>query len=552
MSGTPDDQTPAMTPADPCADRAAAADSCIPAYQGDHPIDRVLQPILWRNAIKTVEADTGEICRRLYADLLGRYPSASEIASSCANKTIDQIARDFQARDEYLLASERHWRDRLDTSDVVVDWRYLKDLYHNVDELHRGRMKYGDFAITTLVHPGFVMMEFEPERIATRVFRSFLGREPTKAEAADLGALYRPWIPAQEADPSFSYIMTIRAYLLPYLCNAIAPCTSSLFGGMKLIIPHAGLSQIRYENLDAAQVDALKDVGRLIARQPFFWEAAADEILNRLLGWSDGGRFPREPGVLIPEVRQVLASYLETTGDYPGAERLVLTSLLYRQSSHVEPDGLGDDPSAPEAPVFASGPVKPASAEVWLDSLAPLTWINIGTCDPRYPDFFAYFLMYQAQMEGQITLQQLADDMRRLHTMQDSRIYFGPNQGQLPIDEPSTTYTYVARLIGGCPGFQAPRQEASGLVFGFSQETLAEYACATGVAQNVEPPSGERSLQSVLAHQMRTVFGREPRVDELRAFIEGFNRCTGDDCTRAGQTRSICTALLGSAEMLFY
>jgi hypothetical protein len=357
---------PSPTPSqiDPCADPANTDDRCVPPYSGDQPIDRVLHPYLWKAHITPVDAGTSEICRRLYADLAGRFPSTSETQATCANKTIDQIARALQATDAYIVLSERHWRDRLDTNDIIVDWRYLKSLYEKVDALHQGTLKYGDFAEAALVHPGFVMMEFEGPKIAQRVFRSFLGREATTSEADDLGALYRPWVPIEEPDPDFNYLMTARAYLLPYLCNSIAPCRASLFGGLDLNIPDSGTGEIRWEDLDAIQLDALKDVSRLIVRQPYFWEAAADEILDRLLAWNDGGRFPRRPGVLLPEVREVLANYLRETGDYPGAERLVLTSLLYRQTARVASDGLGDDPNAPVPPVWASGPVKPALAAI--------------------------------------------------------------------------------------------------------------------------------------------------------------------------------------------
>src|SRR5215813_2478823 len=66
--------TPMMA-ADPCADPSNTSDACVPPYQGDHPIDRVLHPILWKQHITPVEAAPAELCRRLFADLLGRVPS---------------------------------------------------------------------------------------------------------------------------------------------------------------------------------------------------------------------------------------------------------------------------------------------------------------------------------------------------------------------------------------------------------------------------------------------------------------------------------------------
>jgi hypothetical protein len=194
---------------DPCDDPAAAAtEACRPPiapYQGQHPIDRVLHPLYAKEGVTFTEASSAELCRRLSGDLLGRLPSKEEIRRDCEGKTVAQIALDFQARDEYLLVSARHWRDRFDTDDIVVDWRYLKELYQLVDELHRGRLQYGDFAIRALGHPGLVMTEFVPDDMARRGFRAFLGREASDAEAADLAGLYRLWVPAQVPDPDFPY-----------------------------------------------------------------------------------------------------------------------------------------------------------------------------------------------------------------------------------------------------------------------------------------------------------------------------------------------------------
>jgi hypothetical protein len=160
--------------------------------------------------------------------------------------------------------------------------------------------------------------------------------------------------------------------------------------------------------------------------------------------------------------------------------------------------------------------------------------------------------MYQAQMDKTITTAQLGRDMRTLYMMQGSRVRFGPGQSGLGIDEPSFSYQYTARLIGGCPGFQSPRQDASGLVFGYSQETIAEYACAPGAAINLLPQGNDYSVESLLTHQMNVIFGRDPTPDEIAVFSNASMQCTQDTCNAGEIARSICTGLLGSAEMLFY
>src|SRR5262245_56193755 len=83
-----------------------------PEYDGDHPIDEVLHPRFVAEKIDPQEAPRAEICRRMFADLIGRFPTKDEIASDCEGRSIEAIAEDLQSRPEYLLVSERHWRDR--------------------------------------------------------------------------------------------------------------------------------------------------------------------------------------------------------------------------------------------------------------------------------------------------------------------------------------------------------------------------------------------------------------------------------------------------------
>jgi hypothetical protein len=273
-------------------------------------------------------------------------------------------------------------------------------------------------------------------------------------------------------------------------------------------------------------------------------------MLNRFLGWSDGGRTPREPGIVLPELRPALAEYLRDTGNYPGAETWLLTSRLYLQSTTVEPDGFGDDPDAPQRPIFAYGPVKPARAEAWLDSLAPLTFIDIGTCDPRYPDYYPYLLLYDAYDQGLITsLEELERNFILLQAMQENRSLLYP--GQYGILEPNYYYVYYARQLGGCPGFGSPRGDPAGLAYGFQQETFAELACL--YANNALPPDPDARFDDVLAHQMNLLYGRGPSTQEISIFNAGIAGCEGEEeCTATGYASSVCTALAGSSEMLFY
>ncbi len=516
---------------------------------GSNPIDVVMEKKFADEGIVPQEASREELCHRLSADLLGHYLAADEAAAVCGGSASEIVSR-MQARPEYLRVSERVWRDRMDTSDINVDWRYLKDLYAEVDRLHQGKSSYKDFAIVVMSHPGFIESAVQPEDKVKIVYKAFLGRSPTATEAADLSALYRPWIPAAVPDPDFPYVYSVIVKILPALCDPLTTCTTTALGGGQLDLSGFADPQyqgIPYEDLTEAQLSAIREPGRVFTAQSFFWEAGADEILNRYLGWSDGGRFPREPGIVLPEVREALAQYLEKSNSYRDAERVVLSSWLYRQSAVVEDDGLGDDPTAPVPKVYAHGPVKPADAEVWLDSTAALT-LPLGACDARYSDGFSYFLILQAIQNGMVSNAQGYTDIRTLYDLRED---------QMPWDEtqklPDFTYTSVARILGGCPGFQSQRQPAAGLSYAFTQEAIAELICTPGTAQHLAPPGvASPTLDQVLTHQMRITFGRDPLDSEKAAFATAKNGCSGADCTGAGLQNAVCVGLLGSAEMVFY
>jgi len=519
-----------------------------PPFMGTNVIDAATHAVFFHAEHTPTEAPMRELCRRLHADLVGRYPTKAQVARDCDGKTVEEIVDALRADSRYLVLSHRHWRDRLDTDDAASDWRYLRDLYAKIDRLHRGQLRYEELVVEVLAHPAFTMTEAQPADRVRAAFRAFLGREATDAEAADLASLYRPWIPTQEMDPDFTYTYRNRSYVYPVLCQPLLHCKATMLGGGTLDLRGSGQDRVAYEDLETWQLDQLKEIGRVFARQAILWEAAADAILNRLLGWSDGGRNPREPGIVLPEVRQALAEYLAETGDYVGAEKMVLTSWLYRQSAIVEPDGLGDDPAAPVPAIYTVGPLKAATPEVWLDSALNIA-IDFGTWDPRYTDGFGYFLIQQAVQQGNLPQDQLEAELLRLHRMQDSIL-------TLRVDEmsgmtiPDFRYVQVVRLIGGAPGFQAVRTGPDGVAYAYTQESLAELLCQAGVAQNASP-GGDPSTANILTHQMNRLFARDATSEEITMFRDARDTCT-DDCSVQAAVNASCVALLGSAEMLFY
>src|SRR5262249_43378719 len=82
------------------------------------------------------------------------------------------------------------------------------------------------------------------------------------------------------------------------------------------------------DELSDADWRVLRPPGRILTGHPYFWEAAADNALNRYLGWWHGGF--ELPGYEIAAVRQALAFLLrDASGDVRALEREILTSVLY-------------------------------------------------------------------------------------------------------------------------------------------------------------------------------------------------------------------------------
>jgi hypothetical protein len=517
----------------------------VPPYTGTHPIDAATHAPFFLAGHVPVEDDRPSLCRRLFADLVGRYPTRDEVVETCGDRSAEAIVDDLMARDAHLHLAQRQWRDRLDTLDVLVRFSYLKSLYEEVDQLTRGELLYPAFVERVLAHPGFVGQDFFPAERAARAFDAFLGRPATESEANDFGNLFRPWVLNQESDPDFPYIAYNQPYVWPAYCEPFAPCSTTLFGGASLGLTGTFEDYATWETIDETTRQALFVPGRLLAKQPLFWEAAADDILERYLGWNDGGRFPREVGIVLPEVRRALTRFLEQTGNWRQAERLVLTSWLYRQRTVFEPGELPAD-----APVWMTGPVKAADAETWLDSAMNVT-IDFGNCDPRYPDGFGYSAIQQILAnDPNVDPSTIAAEFVKLHELSGSRlplVYAPDYQGLIP----SFQYYGVARIIGGCPGFNSGRVDPVGTSFAYTQESLAELLCQEGVVDEGRPfiPGTTATLH----HQMSLLFGREARAEEIAGFHAAHDACVpGEDCDSATTISSVCVALLGSAEMLFY
>lgn len=524
----------ACTEADPPpTSETPKTEPTVPPYTGAHVLDGAVHERFYREGITFEEASRNELCRRLMADMLGRLPSLDEIESECGTRTVEEIVTDFQSRARYRYTAQRVWRDRLQIGFSIVDWRDVKALFDDLDRMVVGGLPYDQFARNVLLNTAFIVDESDnAEDRVRKAFEVFLGRPASDAEAADLAGLVRPWFLGDEPDPDFPYTYRVVGIIEPFLCEVLS-CSATLYGGGTLDIrPRPDFEPIRITDLTPAERESLGTFGRIVTSRPFFYEAAADEMLDRILGWSDGGRMPRRPGTVLPELRDALARHLETTNDYASAERLVYTSQLYRMKA-----------GAQDGPVYASGPVKAAAAEVWLESTLRLTELDDAEiCDPRYLGEFGLFAIFEAFEEGEITEAQLYEDIQRLQDLQGVR---GPRDDEGFV---SYEFTELAMTIGGCPLFPADRRPPDGLSFGYAQDALANYLCSPELL----PPSGETTVGPLVERYMRALYGRAPTAEEIQIFETELAACAPGTCNADSIPNRICTAIAGSAEALFY
>jgi hypothetical protein len=510
-----------------------------------NPINRTLLPSFQAANIEPQLAPSSEICARLAVDLLGHPISAAEAASDCSGDLHDAIGK-MQQENDYLVNSERHWADRFLVNDVADDWRSLKDLYALVDDLHKGNVAYKEFAIRAIAHPGLMtdVTDLDARGRVRRVFRAFMGRPSTDAEEAELGPLFREWLVRQDTDPDIPILMRFTPIIVSGLCAPLAQCSTTMWGGAALkFTGQPDYNGVDFDHIDDATKQVLRVPGELFTSQPTFYEAAADDLLNRFLDWDEGDRNIRTPGFLFPEVREVVADALRNGADYRDVERLVLTSWLYTQSAHVAKDGVSVDDNGDEPSPLFSGPVKAMNAEAWLAGMQNVTSYDIGACDARYGDGFPYFQINQAQQNGMITVDQNNQLMQKLFELRQDRGKLSTYQGLVYYDYVYTTY---ARMLGGCPGFQATRQKPQGVSYAILQEGIAQSFCDPAVA-DLASPSGETTAKSVADKLVPMLLSRPATSDDENALAQHVPAGTN----KAVIVSEECTAILGSAEMLF-
>jgi hypothetical protein len=529
----------------------------------DNVVDRAVLPLLaaWRPEGPRPE-EPAVLCRRLSLDLNGIAPTAEEVAQQCTARTPREMVRYFMDKKQaphvpggeapYLYVGRRFFADiflyqHLYNDVTTTHFAFISHLDGLVRRLYQGQIGYDAFAVEALVSPAFLRRfgllnaGTDLPALAQAAFRIFLGREALPHEAADFGNLWRPFglrsVSQAEAQALYP---ECRTYFCPHhepvlrrgACDSrdgaeALLCQSTVLGPASISLRLSG--DTRLPDLDAHSQGEIRKPGRLIVARREFAEAAVDLALRRYLGWWNAGTY--RPDFNLPAARNALADFfIAQRYNLRALEEEVLTSVLYLQKQTLGP---GDIDSAP---MWAFGPSKPLSAEVFLDSVAAVTGLSLGGCDFRYGlrlDGLGRPINYPRPPGAFVFLQGPGTD-------------FG-------------TYTVLARKMGGCPGGYE-RPEAGGLVSALGKREALALACLSPVATRLVPDGLTRGvapkdgLPDLLARQFTLAVSRRPTPEEQELFVRlaSERACGAGACDYPDVARQLCMGLLASATFNTY
>jgi len=520
------------------------------AAEFENPVNQGICPSLWGVGLASQPIVPDEACRRLYADMLGRYPTPRELDTTCAQETWGDVVNTLLDTDEFVFVNRRRWADILLYNNRAVNFERAWDMDELVAKAYEGRVGWDEFAAVTSAHPVMLRRRDTGGDRAAFVFETFIGRPPYESERADLARLYRLWTNGYWTHP---HVGVVPDAFIDFRCvdgagnpdpETIGECTSILFGQHSLTLtPDVQRQEHDDEEqegtmwsgfLKPEEWKKLQLPGRLIAQEPAFWEHAAETVLDQYFGY--------DLAAASPEVVHEMVKYLlQYNGDIRALHFAVATSAPYLQSAHGE-----TDTSFP----WTYGPLKQIAVEGWIDSIAATTGADLSSCDHRLP--------HPEDYAGEDALEEAVGN-----GWAGALVKF--SNWELDDDRQIVTdYRNLARTLGGCPSNEASGRFTTVSVLNTAvQEAFVGEVCGIGDASgaNVDyllPDAvGSQTFVSaevatdVLAHQSRVWFGRWPTTEETAEAVAGAEAC-GSSCEADSYSRSLCFALLSSAEMLFY
>src|SRR5690606_19980416 len=400
----------------------------------ENPVNRGLCRSLWGVGLEPREIDHGQACRRLFVDMTGRLPTLAEAQETCGDGWHEAVTR-LMADEAFLKVNRRRWADVLGYSTEIVNIERIYDADRLVGRLMEGRVPYALFAAVVSAHPVLTRRYNSPGDRVEPLFLLLMGRPPFENERADLRRLYSLW---HNGYADHVQLGRVPDAFLHFRCldenNQVdearrGECTSVLYGHNELIFtpdiranydPQLEATTLWSGLLNADEWMRLHLPGRVLSQELAFWEQAVEEVLKQYLGYDLARR--------VPEVRDQLVRWLiDHNGDIRSVHHAVLTSVAYLQSV---------DGASSAAYPWTRGPLKQVDAEVWLDSVAHMTGVEMAACDHRIPNPRAFMA------EGSINAYRIIDA---------SEWGFSEPAGEGRSRGVDMSYAELAKTMGGCP-----------------------------------------------------------------------------------------------------
>jgi len=509
-----------------------------------NPVNQAVCPSLWGAGLASQPVDRRQACRKLYVDMIGRYPTPAEVNEVCNSEDWSETVKALMATDEFVLVQQRRWADLMLYNTRLVNVERVFDMDDLVRKAYQGYVPWDLFASVTASHPVLVRRYDTAGDRAEAAFRLFLHRPPYQNERSDMGRLYSVW---SNGYREHAHLGTVPDAYLNYGCTGgedqegdAESCTSVLWGYNKIELSadervegngeQEGLMWSGYMSAD--EWEAVQLPGRIMAEQTIFWEAAVDDIIMQYLGY--------DLGTEVQAVRHELVNYLlDNAADIRSVHYAVATSIPYLQSAQQFEDSNYR---------WTYGPLKQINPEGWLDSIKRMTGVQLGTCDHRisHPEDFL------DEEEGA--------NGWTFALVNNSRWVINEDR-ELVAD-----YRNLARTLGGCPTNEIDGRFTTVSILNTAvQESYVAEICdpalqGGGVSASLLLPEGmdpntaltTETAEDIVARETRLFFGREPSQWELDQVGVYADECTPKPCTAESFARPSCFALLSSAEMLFY
>ncbi len=518
----------------------------------ENPINRGVCPSMWGAGLASTPIDRPEACRRLFADMVGRFPSPTEVNTTCNRGSWGETVKELLATDEFLLVNQRRWADKLLYNNRTVNLERAYDMDDLVGKAYAGQVAWDLFAAVTSAHPILTRRHDTDGDRADAVFKLFMGRPPYASERSDLGRLFAHWTNGYFDHP---HIGRVPDAFIRYPCvtadgepdpETEGQCTSIKWGHNPLVMAPDLRAEDQGEQegtmwsgyLTAEEWQELQLPGRLLTEQTAFWEFAVDEAMEQYFGY--------DLGTEVPEVRHEMVEYLlQYNGDIRAVHFAIATSIPYLQSTQA---------LNPEAYAWTYGPLKQIQVEPWLDSIKRTTGLQMGDCDHRISNPEDY-----------------------LENDDDAEFEFGgwafamvKNSRWVIDDERQlvTDYRNLARTLGGCPANEVGGRFTTISILNTAlQEGMMVDLCDPGVAgtdnqiaadallpEGMSPNTAlsDEVAEQIVARQTRLFLSREPNQEELDEARLAASACTPAPCDAESFARPVCFAVLSSSEMLFY